>query len=95
MTKIEKLLIEVKHAKTFLIAAEAALENGSEESQIVVARQIDAAKITIEGCRNACNDILAGIGNKSAVPTLADIEAINKARGERDAAAASAGKTAN
>lgn len=114
MTKINELLLEVQHLKSFLESSEAALSGPGRPSS-----KVDAASVGIEVVRDglaglikllaeakAENPMPAGYhehladleeeaGIRRKAPSIADVEAANKRRGEADAAASAVGKTAN
>ncbi|QIG68350.1 hypothetical protein EVB74_016 [Rhizobium phage RHph_Y3_56_1] len=95
MTKIDELLREVQHLKAFLSAAEAALSSPHGEDTT----KANAASVGIEEAYAGFGNLLKMLaecrGDPRRNPTLSHVEAVNKARGERDAAASAAGKTAN
>ncbi|MEP9374241.1 hypothetical protein [Mesorhizobium sp. KR1-2] len=49
----------------------------------------------IEEAEGAFRDLLAGFSGSKRVSSIANLERINRERGERDAAAAAAGKSVN
>lgn len=53
MIKTESLLMEIRHAKTFLDAAEAAAVSDG-----ALASKVDVVRIAIEECRDHCNKFL-------------------------------------